>query len=318
MSLADALARHGLDAARLAAAESAVRPWLPPTPLWRAERLSARLGAEVWLKLESVTPIRTFKLRGALAKVAALARRGSLRGIATASAGNHGLAAAWAARAHGVPATVFVPEGANPQKVEAIARVGATVVRGGRDYQEAHERSVAFASAHGLDLVHAYDDADVVAGQATLGRELAGTWDGVWVGVGGGGLIAGLVAGGVSGVVGVQPEGADSLARSIEAGAPVTLGAVRTAADGLGARRPGDIALDVVRAAGIGVARVPDDALRDAAVLLLREERLVGELAGVAGLAGLLAAGATGRHVVVLSGANVSDAFLAEICGRVG
>lgn len=115
-----------------------MRRYFPPTPLLFAPRLSERVGAEVWLKLDSFTPIRTFKLRGALNKLQALTDAGVTGGVVTASAGNHGLAVARAARLFGRPATVVVPAGANPQKKALIAAEGARVIEQGRDYQAAY------------------------------------------------------------------------------------------------------------------------------------------------------------------------------------
>lgn len=321
------LASLGLTRERVRRAEEVVRRHFPPTPLLPAGRLSRALGVDLWLKVDALTPVRSFKLRGALTKLDALRRAGVEGGVVTASAGNHGLAVAWAARAAGRRAVVCVPRSANPQKVEAIAALGATVEPGGRDYQEAHERSIRLAEEEGLALVHAYDDADIVAGQATLAAELlaGGPFDRVLAGVGGGGLIAGVaaglaLAGSPARVVGVQPQGADSMVRSLEAGEPVVLGEVRTIADGLAARRPGDLPFAVARACAVEAVRVSDEDLRRAMALLLREERIVAEPAGAAGLAALLRHGSgwAGERVAVLvTGANLADAELARLCAEV-
>lgn len=303
-------------AADVARAEPIVRRAFPPTPLLAAPRLSARLGREVWIKLESTTPIRAFKLRGALVKLEALP---AARGVITASAGNHGLAVSWAARAHGKPATVVVPETANPQKVEAMRGLGAEVLAHGHDYQAALEHSLVLAEQRGLVSVHAYDDPWIIAGQGTLALELPEV-DTLVASIGGGGLIAGLAVawkarrpGGR--LVGVEPVGADAMARSLEAGHVVTLDEVRTIADGLGARRPSALTLRLTRAGIDTVVRVEDAALMHALRVLLDDERLIAEPAGAAAVAALLAHPelAVGRTVVVLSGANVSDAVLAQV-----
>lgn len=288
-----------------------VRRHFPPTPLLFARRLSERIGAEIWLKLDLFTPIRTFKLRGALVKIDRLPPG---VGVATASAGNHGLAVAYAARAAGRSALVVVPERANPQKAESIAAQGAEVLRFGADYQAASDRSRELAAARGLIEVHAYDDPAIISGQGTLGLELPDGFDTLLVGIGGGGLISGIasaVAPRVR-VIGVQPQGADSMARSLEASSIVSLDRVETIADGLGARKPGVLTFDLVRRLVDRVVRVSDRALLDALRVLLLDERLVAEPAGVAGLAALLVdpSLASGRTVVPITGGNVSDEVL--------
>ncbi len=307
-----------LDLPRFLQAERVVRRFFPPTPELSARRLSSRLGIALSLKLDCFTPIRTFKLRGALVKLEALEAEGPIGGVVTASAGNHGLAVARAARLFGHPATVVVPEGANPQKVDAIVAEGAEVLVHGVDYQEAYERSLELADARGWANVHAYDDPHIIAGQGTLGLELEAC-DTFLCGIGGGGLISGVAAvlkarfPGVR-VIGVQSEGADSMVRSLEAGQPVTLEQVRTIADGLGARRPGVWTLEMTRRYVDEVVRVPDEAILEAMRLLLREERLVAEPAGVAGLAALLVRPelGQGRTTLAITGGNISDELLAR------
>jgi cysteine synthase len=175
-----------------------VRKFFPPTPVITAPRLSQTLGTSVQLKLECFTPIRTFKLRGALVKLQTLADQGVQGGVVTASAGNHGLAVARAARLYGRPATICVPDGANPQKIALIEAEGAKVVEHGLDYQAAFENCLRIGQEEGLALVHAYDDPAVIAGQGTIALELLKAdleFDTVLMGVGGGGLVSGVAAG---------------------------------------------------------------------------------------------------------------------------
>src|SRR5882672_7245825 len=142
----------GLEAFRTA--EAIVRRFFPPTPLLFARRLTRLFARDVYLKLDCFTPIRTFKLRGALVKMEVLSAQGTPGGVVTASGGNHGLAVAWAARAHDRPALVVVPENANPQKVRAIEDEGADVVRHGLDYQAAADKSRQLAEERGWTYVH--------------------------------------------------------------------------------------------------------------------------------------------------------------------
>lgn len=362
---------HIVTLARLQEAEAVVRRYFPPTPLLPAPGLSVLAGVDVYLKLESMTPLRTFKIRGALSKLAALERQARERqarerqareqpaqpvpaqpapdrspaGVATASAGNHGMAVAYAAAAFGRPATIFVPEGANPQKIAVIERCGGRVIAAGTDYQAAFERCEAHAAEHGQTIVHAYDDPDVIAGQGTVGLELARQLPAagvagatVYVGIGGGGLISGIGAAlGLlqpdTAVIGACPAGADALARSVEAGTIIELERVDTFADGLAARRPGRNTLALAQRHVREFVRVSDEEIWAAMTLLLRLEGIVAEPAGAAAVAALL------RHrqqrhtaatqpadkrpaeaqpaVVVISGANIADTVLQELARRV-
>jgi len=306
-------------------AQAIVRRYFPPTPLIAAPRLGESLGTPVHLKLDCLTPIRVFKLRGALVKLQAIVDAGVAGGVVTASAGNHGLAVARAARLFGRPAVVCVPDGANPQKVALIQAEGARVVEHGHDYQAAFENALRIGSAEGLTLVHAYDDLSVIAGQGTLGLELVDSgveFDTVIMGIGGGGLISGVASvlkqqrPGVR-VVGVQPEGADSMLRSVKAGHIVELERVTTIADGLGARKPGVHTLQMVSRYVDELLPVTDDDLWTAMRHLLREERIVAEPAGAAGVGALLRYGAAGwgRVAVLVSGANIADAVLSRVMG---
>lgn len=309
--------------ADLRRAEQIVRRHFPSTPFIPAPRLSQRLGTDTYLKLDCFTPVRVFKIRGALVKLQSLVDAGVPGGVITASAGNHGLAVARAARLYGRPAVVCVPDGANPQKVALIQAEGARVVEHGRDYQAAYEHCLRIGQAEGLTIVHAYDDPHVIAGQGTVGLEMAESgilFDTALVSIGGGGLISGvatalkLLLPGVK-VIGVQPEGADSMLRSVRAGQIVELERVQTIADGLGARKPGIHTLAHTQRYVDDLWRVSDDDLWAAMRFLAREERIIAEPSGAAGVAALLRYGAQGlgRVAVLISGANIADSVLEKV-----
>jgi len=312
------LSRDDIEAAR-----TVVRAHFPSTPLISAPRLSEALKCEVWLKLDTVTPIRTFKIRGALVKMHALEREDHQGGVVTASAGNHGLAVAWAARAHRRHAVVCLPEHANPQKAALIAAQGAEIQRRGTDFYDAFQLAMQLSAERGLAIVHPFDDLAVIAGQASLGLEVLESGvdcDALMVGVGGGGLIAGIALafaawGRSIRIHGAQPRGADSMVRSLERGEVTALEKVDTIADGLNARTAGQLAFPIIRDHTAGVTRVTDEELLAAGRLLLDKERMVAEPAGLAGLALLVAMGdrRPKRPVVVLSGANVSDAMFDQM-----
>lgn len=172
-----------------------LRAHLPTTPLQHSRAFTDKARCHVHLKIESIQPIRAFKVRGALNKLIRMPTDQRSAGVITASAGNHGMGVAYAAAVFDVPATVYVPETANQFKVEAIRRLGARVVAAGRNYSGANIEAVNAQRESGATLIHAYDDPDVVAGQGTIATELLTDledFDTVLVPVGGGGLIGGI------------------------------------------------------------------------------------------------------------------------------
>lgn len=300
------------------AAAVRLRPHLQPTPLQRSRALSELAGCEVHLKLETANPTRTFKVRGALNKILGLSPEERSAGVITASAGNHGQGVAYGAQVVGVPASVYVPEAANPLKVDAMRRLGARVEVAGSNYQEAFDAALDQRSRSGATLVHAYDDPAVIAGQGTVGLELCQQLEGfdtVLVGVGGGGL-----AGGIATylkarrprvrVIGVEPQGADSMARSLAAGRIVRLERVQTIADGLAASAPGELTFEIASRLLDGMIVVAETELVPAIRCYFEHEHLLSEPAGAAALAALLnhhRPSPGERVVLVLSGANVSE-----------
>jgi threonine dehydratase len=295
-----------------------LRPYLPPTPLQYSRAFSDKARCHVHLKIESIQPIRAFKVRGALNKLIRMTDEQRAAGVITASAGNHGLGVAYAAATFKAPATVYVPEAANQFKVEAIRRMGATVVAAGRNYSGAYLEALAAQQDGGATFVHAYDDPDVVAGQGTIATELLSDledFDTVLVPIGGGGLIGGIALflkakkPGIK-VFGVEPSGADAMSRSLRAGRIVTLDRVNTIADGLAASAPGELTFELARRHVDEVILVEEIEMLRAIRLLFEWEHLLAEPAGAAALAALLyhhRPVPNERVVVILSGGNVTD-----------
>ena len=292
--------------------------YLSPTPLQPSSAFTTKAGCHVYLKLDGIQPTRSFKVRGALHKVIRLHPEERAAGVITASAGNHGQGVAYAARVFNVPATVYVPDGANQLKVEAIRRLGGRVVHHGRNYNDAYLEARRTQGATGGTLVHAFDDPDVVAGQGSVAVELLRDlpeFDTILVPVGGGGLISGIALYLRSRlpavrVVGVEPAGADGLTRSLEAGRLETLDQVATIADGLAASAPGRICLEIAAACVDQMIRVEDREMLRAIRLLFEWEHVLAEPAGAAAVAALLhhyRPDPGERVVVLVSGANVTD-----------
>ena len=291
------------------------------TPVLTASSLSRRLGAPVALKAENLQRTGSFKLRGALNRVRAAAPGGA--GVTAGSAGNHGQALAYAARAAGLPCEVFMPVDASVSKVEAVRAFGAEVRQTPGTVDECVTAARARAQEAGLVFVHPFDDLDVIAGQAGVGLELLDDVPDlarVLVPVGGGGLAAG-VACAVRGrrpeveVVGVQARECAPLAPG--AGPPDP---ARTIADGIAIKRPGEITRPLLERLLEDVVSVDEDAIAEAMVLLVERSKLVVEGAGAAALAALLAGVATpapdGTTAVVLSGGNVDVGLLAAVAAR--
>jgi len=295
--------------------------FLTPTPLQHSRAFSEAAGCEVHLKLESAQPIRAFKVRGALNKIARLTSEQRAAGVITASAGNHGLGVAFAASKAHVHAIVVVPEGANQLKVEAIRRLGAEVLSAGENYAAAQVKALEVQRASGGTMIHAYDDPDVVAGQGTIAIELLrdmAHFDTAVVPIGGGGLIGGIALylkaklPGVR-VIGAEPAGADGMLRSLEAGEVVTLDRVSTIADGLAASAPSTLTLELARRHVDEIHRVDEVEMLRVIRLLFEWEHLLAEPAGAAALAALLyhhKPRPAERVVVLLSGANVTESVL--------
>ncbi|MBL1065384.1 serine/threonine dehydratase [Streptomyces sp. 7-21] len=294
----------------------AVTPATPPSTAPGDE------GERLWFALEFLQYTGSFKARGALNFTAAHLQAGDMpdAGVVIASGGNAGLACAWAAAQHQVPATVFVPETAPRVKVEALRAQGADVRLSGREYAEAAEAAHKFAEQSGALASHAYDNPLIAAGAGTLLDEIRAARPDVTtvvVATGGGGLFAGMAtaaaAHGIR-VVSVEPEGSRALHAGLAAGRPVDVPVDSVAADSLGARRA---SADAVRLAAAGHTRsvlVSDSAIRAARRQLWQAHRVVVEHAAATAYAALLS-GAYVREpdevtCVLLCGANTDPADL--------
>jgi len=269
------------------------------------------------LKLELLQHAGSFKTRGAFANL--LLRTVPAAGVVAASGGNHGAAVAYAAMRLGVPARIFVPTVSSPAKIARIRGYGADLVVTGDRYADALTASEAYVRESGALPVHAFDQAETLLGQGTLGLELAGQaprLDTLLVAVGGGGLIGGIAAwyGGRVRVVGVEPEAAPTLFEALKAGAPVDAPAGGVAADSLAPRRVGTLMFPIAQAHVARVVLVSDDAIRTAQARLWDAVRIVAEPGGAAALAALLVGAyvpAPGERVgVVVSGGNTTAVAL--------
>lgn len=297
------------------------------TPVWRWQTgaaLQLDAGTEVWLKLELFQITGTFKVRGALNSIEHMDASARARGVVAASAGNHAMAVAYAAKVAGVGAKLAMPATASPARVAACREAGAEVLLL-PDVHAAFDHALQLVADEGRTMVHPYDGPLIAQGTATVGlelmRQVAGL-DAVVVPVGGGGLCGGIAAAvkqinPACRVYGVEPEGADAMNRSFEAGRPQTLERVTTVADSLGAPYALDYSYGVCRQFVDGMVRVSDEAIRAAMRILYRDMKLATEPAtavSTAALLGPLRQTLAGKKVaLIVCGSNLDAARFAEL-----
>ncbi|HEX7185671.1 MAG TPA: pyridoxal-phosphate dependent enzyme [Thermoanaerobaculia bacterium] len=285
------------------------------TPVLRSDALDEMAGSRLFFKAECLQVTGSFKVRGAYNRVRSLTPEEMARGLITVSAGNAALGAAWAARAAGARIVVVMPETAVPEKLAAVAAMGARVEKEGiTNATQAFERLARLREEHGYTLVHPFDDPHVIAGAGTATWELleeVPDLDALVIPTSGGGLLSGalLAARGLAPaakVYGVQPQGADGIVRSLAAGTPTPPERVQTVADGLTAPKPGVLNFELIRRHAADVFTIPDEAILAAMGLIIRHLKVIVEPAGAAGLAGALADGRFhgARIGVLLSGGN--------------
>jgi|SRR5215470_1049757 len=308
------------------AARDRLRPHIPVTPLRSYPPLDAAVGRgiRVLVKHENHSPTGAFKARNGMAVLSALSADERRRGVVAATRGNHGAGLAWAGQILGVPVTVCVPVGNNPEKNEVMRGFGATLVEQGRDYEDAVAVADRLVRERGLRLVHSSNEPLVLAGAATLSLEVleqASELDAMVIAVGGGSQAVGAVTvarerrPGLK-VYGVQAAGASAIHDSWHAGRAITRESSNTFADGIATRMPPSLTFPALREGLAGFVTVEDGRIAEALRLLLRTTHNLAEGAGAAGLAGVLALRDTlaGQTVaVVVSGGNIDQDTLRRV-----
>jgi threonine dehydratase len=299
------------------------------TPILSDEKLSVEAGAEAFLKAESLQRGGSFKVRGAYNKISRLSAEEKSRGVITGSAGNHAQGVALAARLHGIKATIVLPEQAPLTKIIATKGQGAEVILKGASFDEAVAYSRTLGAERGLTYVHAFDDEKVIAGQGTIGLEIAEDLPGVScviVPIGGGGIISGIAIAIKSllpkvRVIGVQAANVAPVNRSLTEGHPVEVVFKPTIADGIAVKRPGEITLPIIKEYVDQVVEVTDEEIARGIYHCVQNNRLVVEGAGAAGVAAMLAGkidvAASDKVCVVLAGGNIDANLLARVLEEV-
>ena len=294
------------------------------TPLYLSPGLSKLANAKVYLKLESYQPIRVFKVRGASNKILKLTPEERGRGLIAASSGNHGLAVAYLAKLTGTQATIVVPTTAVDEKVNAIGEFGAKVIKHGLFHDQRYEKAVEIQKATGAVMIPPFDDADIIAGQGTIGLEICEDLPAVTkvvVPIGGGGLISGIATAVKSlkpeaKVFGVEPEKASSMHDSVKNGKLTRLSDTGSIAEGLAAREPGVLTFEHVKRYVDEVLLVSEEQIEKAVYTVMKEAHLVIEPSAAAAVAALLERLHPEKNdevVVVVSGGNISLKILSNI-----
>jgi threonine dehydratase len=276
------------------------------TPVYSSETLSKRVGRPVFLKAENLQRTGSFKIRGAVNKIAMLSGRERRAGVVAASAGNHGQAVAWAAREAGIKATIFMPQDAPMAKVEPTKNYGAQAVLQGANFEEALAAALEFVESKGATFIHPYEDDKVIAGQGTIGLEIADQVQDVQtvvIPVGGGGLASGISLA----LRAIKP---DLRIVGVQAGLDGW-----TIADGIAVKSVGERTGRILEDTLDDMVSVTDEEICQAIVLLLERSKLVVEAAGAVGVAALLTgkAGGDGPAVALLSGGNIDLTVLISV-----
>lgn len=300
------------------------------TPLELAEKLSAELGRNIWLKREDLQDVFSFKIRGATNRIAQLTDEQKARGVCAASAGNHAQGVASAAQYYGTQAVIFMPITTPPIKVKAVEAKGARAELVGDSYDEACDAAIKYAAETGAVFIHPFDEIDVIAGQGTVGKETLEQMPrepaAIYVCVGGGGLISGIgtwvkAHSPDTQIIAVEPSGAATLKTSLEQGRPTPLNSVDSFADGVAVKLIGERTLEICKSVVDDCVTVTNDEISAAVKDIFEATRTVVEPAGALGLAGLrkqiaLGKAPDGDCVVTVSGANVNFDRIGHIVER--
>ena len=297
------------------AARERIRDHARVTPVFRSETLSRLTGREILLKTENLQRTGSFKIRGAVNKIATLTDEERAAGVVAASAGNHGQAVAYAAREESAEATIFMPEDAPMAKVDATRNYGAQVELLGEIFEDSVEAALEHAERTGATLIHPFEDEAVIAGQGTIGLELLEQQDGietVVIPIGGGGLASGISIAVKElrpelRVVGVQAANCAPLVGAEELGF--------TIAEGIAVKEPGRLTTSILRERTDEIVAVSDEEISQALVLCLERVKLLLEGAGAAGIAAVLGGKVPGEGpvAVILSGGNIDPTLLITV-----
>ncbi len=310
-------------------AREILRSIIVPTPILADNSMTRELGTKIFLKAENLQRSGSFKVRGAANKISHLTVDERKRGVIAASAGNHAQGVALAARLNNVKATIVLPEFAPLTKILATRSLGAEVILNGTSFDEAVAHSRELQEKHGYTYVHAFDDELVIAGQGTIGLEIAEDLpetNVVIVPIGGGGIISGIAIAVKNllpnvRVIGVQASGCAPVNQSLKEGKPVAIAHAQTIADGIAVKRPGELTLPIIKEFVDEVVEVTEEEIARGIFHCVNNAHLVVEGAGAAGVAALLAGKISVKSgdvvCTVLCGGNIDGNLLARVLEQV-
>ena len=300
---------------------------IQPSPLVRSSYFSRLFGSEIFLKLENLQETGSFKVRGAYNRLLHLSLHEKERGVIAASAGNHAQGVAWASARLGIKATIVMPEDVSIRKLVAVKDLGAEITLHGGRFDQAYARAIEISKDTSQIFIPAFSDPLVIAGQGTIGLELAGFLDhetAIVVPVGGGGLISGIAIAAKAidpsvRLIGVQTRSCPSAIRSLEEGKPVAVEVGHTIADGIAVNRPGDLNFSLIRRLVDEVVDVDEEAIAGAILTLLDKSSIVAEGAGATPVAALMenrVSTKAKRYILIISGGNLEINTMDRILHR--
>ena len=313
-----------LELNEIEAAAKRLEPIIHRTKIEMSKTFSDMTGGSVYLKYENQQKTGSFKIRGAANKITALVERGEVTSVVASSAGNHAQGVAYASHVNNIPATIVMPKSAPIAKVSATEGYGAKVVLHGDCYDDAYNKAVEIQEKEGATFLHPFDDYEVMAGQGTIGIEILEdlpTVDLIIVPAGGGGLLAGIAAcvkqiNPRVKIIGVQAEGAPAIAESFKTKTHFVSESVKTIADGIQVKSPGEKTIELINKYADDVVLVSDAEISAAILLLLERTKQMVEPAGATTLAAVLNGkiDVKGKKAVcLLSGGNIDVGFIHRI-----
>lgn len=316
-----------IDLAAIQAAKHELGKYLRPSPLLFNPWLSEALGCNLYLKLENMQPIGSFKIRGATYKISQLSSEQKKRGVIAASAGNHAQGVAWGSRTLGADALIVMPKSAPLMKIQNTRALGAEIILEGDNYDEAYQVALGIAQQSGRIFVHAFEDPEVIAGQGTIGLEILDQLpdvDTIVGSIGGGGLMTGTAIA-IKGlrpktrIIGCQATGADAMFKSLLHGKAESINHVQTFADGIAVGKTSETIFNILRTKIDGCLETDDEAIAAAILTLIEKAKIIAEGAGALPLAVLEKIGTEIRSknvVLIISGGNIDVNVLSRIIDR--
>lgn len=298
---------------------------LKPTPLIKSDFYSAEYNCDVYLKPENFQNTGSFKIRGAYNKIANMGPNEAAKGIIASSAGNHAQGVAYSAQKKGIKATIVMPNVTPLLKVEATKSLGANVIIHGDAYDDAYSKAMELSEKHGYTFVHPFDDYDVLCGQGTIGLEILEELDNVdeiLIPIGGGGLISGIALAVKSinpnvKIIGVVPAGSTAMKVSVEEGHISRLASLKTIAEGVAVKQPGDLTFEITKKYVDDIVTVTEKDIMEAVLISIEKQKMIAETAGVVPMAAIRKRAAAGKKIVcIISGGNIDVVTISSIINQ--